>query len=224
MIFGGVLERAFVRNIAPMDIHWEAPPAEALFRHENKGGKYIEFALALKAQPGEWALMPGQAATTRASASGLAQSIRLGSTKGFKPKGSYDALYHYDEESETAKVYVRYLGLPNNVTAVEQPATVTPRQAGTALPVASPADPVPEANPPAPVASSGNGSDDDPPGDPLDDARPSNQATRGSIREWARENGWPQTANHGRLPDGVLDAYDQAHAHMDAIGVKGIPE
>lgn len=164
-----------------MDIHWEDPPDDALFKHENRGGKYIDYAIALRAKPGEWAVLPPEAAKTRGSATGLAQSIRNGSTKGFKPKGAYDAFADIrkdDQDVETYKVYVRYLGEPSSL------------------------EPDPEAEKPG-TSTDGNGrSDDDQPGN----------GSKAPMREWARQNGWPDIGNHGRLPDGVLDAYEHAKA------------
>lgn len=34
-----------------------------------------------------------------------------------------------------------------------------------------------------------------------------------AIRAWAKENGWPDLADHGRLPGDVLTAFDRAETH-----------
>ena len=43
-----------------------------------------------------------------------------------------------------------------------------------------------------------------------------------AIRAWARENGWPQMGDRGRLPSDVLDAYDRAQGEAggssEAVG------
>lgn len=192
--------RLGLRNIPRMEIHWEDPPADVLFRHENRGGKYVEYALAARDNPGRWLTLPPESATTKGSASGLAQAIRLGSTKGFKPKGAFEAVWagvrsdpEDPESPEVYKVYVKFVGDPS-------PADESGEGGGTA--------PSP---PPAP--GNGNGSDDDPPPDHAD--KPSGETARGVIRQWARENGWPDVAQNGRLPEGVLDAYDRAHQQTE---------
>lgn len=185
--------RLGLRNIPRMEIHWEDPPADVLFRHENRGGKYIEYALACRERPGKWATLPTEPTTTKGSATGLAQGIRLGTTKGFKPKGAFESVWagvpsdpDDPESTEVYKVYVRYIGDPE------------PAEGGEGE---------------SPVPGNGNGSDDDPPPDHAD--RPSGETARGVIRQWARENGWPDVAQNGRLPEGVLDAYDRAHQDME---------
>lgn len=84
-----------------MEINWAEPPAEVLFRHENRGGKYVEFALALRENPEKWATMPAESALTDKSAQGLAQNIRRGGVKGFT-KGDYEAI------ADGTTVYVRF--------------------------------------------------------------------------------------------------------------------
>ncbi|MCZ0981794.1 Lsr2 family protein [Streptomyces diastatochromogenes] len=37
-------------------------------------------------------------------------------------------------------------------------------------------------------------------------------ANSGTIRAWARSNGWPDLGNRGRVPAVVRDAFEKAHA------------
>lgn len=110
-----------------MEIEWDEPPPEVIFKYENFGGKYLDLAVALKADPGRWAKLPqGSVERTPASAKGLAQSIRNGKTKGFVPPGAFEAV------ADGSTVWARY--------KVEQPQR-PPAGAGNGSDDDPPADP-----------------------------------------------------------------------------------
>jgi len=87
-------------------IVWEEPPEEVLLRAQG-GGQYVEAALALRARPGEWGLLPTAGRVqSESSAKGMAQSIRRGKTKGFAvpaSSGSYEAV------ADGVKVWARFM-------------------------------------------------------------------------------------------------------------------
>lgn len=87
----------------PMDLRWEEPPETLLFRNLNRGGKYVDFALALMERPGTWAIMPTDDIKTEKSIKHTAQNIRRGSIKGFT-KGEFEAV----EDGTT--IWVRWIG------------------------------------------------------------------------------------------------------------------
>lgn len=87
-----------------MEIEWEDPPALAVARVRTPG-RYVEFAYALREHPGRWAKLPGKEGgeeRTEKGAANLAQSIRRGTTAGFTPKKSYEAV------AEGGQVWVRW--------------------------------------------------------------------------------------------------------------------
>jgi hypothetical protein len=90
-----------------MDITFREPSPEALFRLENRGGKYVDFALALQEHQGKWAVLPEPETgpRTEKSAAAMAQSIRRGVVKGFT-KGQYEAIY------DAPDILVRWVGPP----------------------------------------------------------------------------------------------------------------
>lgn len=81
-----------------MEILWEEPPAEA--EDSGKRSRYREFAAALRAHPGRWAVLPTTSKTV-SSAKNTATNIRLGKVSGFTPRGAFETKTH-----ET-KIYVR---------------------------------------------------------------------------------------------------------------------
>lgn len=81
------------------DIVWEDPPESAL--NVRRRTPYTEFAQALRAQPGKWAIMPG-ARTTEGSAKNMAQNVLRGKMRDF-PKGEFETAV------DGAKVYVRHV-------------------------------------------------------------------------------------------------------------------
>lgn len=34
-----------------------------------------------------------------------------------------------------------------------------------------------------------------------------------AMRDWARQNGWPELSSRGRVPTEIVEAYDAAHPH-----------
>lgn len=84
-----------------MEIEWVELPEHVKFKHENKRGKYVELALALKDNPGKWTTFPPEAATNPSSASSLAQNVNRGKLAGFGA-GKYEAI------PDGATVYVRF--------------------------------------------------------------------------------------------------------------------
>ena len=103
-----------------MEIQWADPSPEAVFRHENKGGKYVEFALALREHQGKWAILPEGETGPRAkgSAQNMAQNMRRGQVKGFT-KDEYEVIL--DDSSGEPLVHVRYVGPPEAVEPAEEP-------------------------------------------------------------------------------------------------------
>ncbi len=85
----------------PDEIVWQTPPTHAL--QQQRRTKYDEFADALKARPGEWAVLPGTKATVD-SAKSTAMNIRNGRMSAFKPKGKWDVVV------DGKTIYVRYMG------------------------------------------------------------------------------------------------------------------
>jgi hypothetical protein len=87
-----------------MEIEWEDPPALAVARVRTPG-RYVDFAYALREHPERWAKLPGKEGgeeRTTKGAANLAQSIRRGTTAGFTPKGSYEAV------ADAGQVWVRW--------------------------------------------------------------------------------------------------------------------
>jgi hypothetical protein len=98
-----------------MDIEWEDPPALALAKVRTPG-RYVDFAYALREHPERWAKLPdkeGGEARTDKGAANLAQSIRRGTTAGFKPKGSFEAV------ADGGTIFVRFTGEPDQAEGQE---------------------------------------------------------------------------------------------------------
>ena len=81
-------------------IVWETPPETAL--RSRRHGQYTEFAAAVRARPGAWAIMPGTK-TSSESARSAAQNLRRGKMKDFA-KGQYEVVV------DGIKIYVRFIG------------------------------------------------------------------------------------------------------------------
>lgn len=99
-----------------MEIEWEDPPALALARVRTPG-RYVDFAYALRENPERWAKLPdkeGGGERTPKGAAGLAQSIRRGTTAGFKPKGAFEAV------ADGTTIYVRFAGEPGQAEGQEE--------------------------------------------------------------------------------------------------------
>jgi hypothetical protein len=81
-------------------IRWEAPPKRAV-----QSGKYEAIAKALKANPGEWAIVSDNAPGS------YAVSIKQGILLGFAPAGSFEATTRRNSNrSKRVTVYARYIG------------------------------------------------------------------------------------------------------------------
>lgn len=89
-----------------MEIKWEDPPEHAARIGSGKHrGKYLELALALREQPGRWALLHVEGQTrTEKGANATAQNIRRGKVKGFTPAGAYETAV------DGTKIWVRFKG------------------------------------------------------------------------------------------------------------------
>lgn len=83
-----------------MDIVWEDPPERAILRAAG-GGRYIDFALALREYPGKWAVLPSDEERSEKGAKATAQNIKRGRVRGF-PAGEYETAV------DGTKVYVRF--------------------------------------------------------------------------------------------------------------------
>jgi hypothetical protein len=81
-------------------IRWEAPPKRAV-----QTGKYGAIAKALKANPGEWAVVSDNAPAS------YVVSIKRGILLGFTPAGSFEATSRRNSNrSKRVTVYARYIG------------------------------------------------------------------------------------------------------------------
>jgi hypothetical protein len=165
-----------------VEIQWEAPPEAALARgNANRGGPYLEFAMALRENPEKWARVPRTYGSV-ASANAAAQNMRAGKVKGFA-KGQYEVV------RDEAVLWARYIG----DESTEQPQEPAEK---SQAPKASP-----KPTPTAKDAEDGQDDEDDEPIEP----RSSTQYTR-RVRTWARENGH-DVGLKGRLPRDIFEAY-----------------
>ena len=81
-------------------IRWEAPPKRAV-----PTGKYEAIAKALKANPGQWAIISENAPGS------YAVSIKRGLLVGFTPAGSFEATTRRNStRNKRVTVYARYIG------------------------------------------------------------------------------------------------------------------
>lgn len=81
-----------------MNLTWQDPPAS----QTAQAVVYLDESLALKMQPGRWALLVSKK-TPRAAWS-AAYAINVGQLKAFQPAG------HYQAAARGNNVYARYLG------------------------------------------------------------------------------------------------------------------
>lgn len=194
-----------------VDIEFEDPPAVAVARVRTPG-RYVEWAYALREYPGQWAVLPEgpEGARSVKGAENLAQGIRRGTTAGFKPKGTYDAVADEvtdDKHPEPyGKVWVKFLD-------------PQPPKGGSGGSEGG------KERPNAPAR-------DDDPGDPseapeggAEGALPVQQnqqqrrvADPSEIRQWARTNGF-NVPDRGRLPTELTEAYYRAHDRPRHIAV-----
>lgn len=84
-------------------IRWEEPPTE----HGNGRHKFQQIAEALRARPGEWAVVAED--RTPGSASGFAYRVRNGFGP-FAPRKSFEAKAVGPAMGSSSKVYARYVG------------------------------------------------------------------------------------------------------------------
>jgi hypothetical protein len=84
-------------------IRWEEPPAE----HGNAKAELETIANALRARPGEWAVVAED--KTSGSATAFAFRIRTGSGP-FAPARHFEARAIGPAQGSSSKVYARYVG------------------------------------------------------------------------------------------------------------------
>jgi hypothetical protein len=96
------------------DIIWEDPPETAL--NVRKKTAYTEFVKALRANPGKWALAPGERASAD-SAKNTAANIVRGKMRDF-PRGEFQTAV------DGPKLYVRFVKPADGQTS--EPETTTP--------------------------------------------------------------------------------------------------
>lgn len=168
-----------------MEIEWEEPPPVALARMRTPG-RYVDWAYALRDHPGRWAKLPPGADGARSvkTAQNLAQSIRRGTTAGFGPRNSYEAV------ADEGHIWVRY---------------IPPEDQQPAEPTEPPPPPADEG------ASSSNGTATDEVSVGGQVAQPQSHPDPAAVRAWARNNGF-NVPDKGRLPDELVAAYRRAHA------------
>jgi hypothetical protein len=109
-----------------MEIEWEDPPEQVVLRARGAGGKYLEWAIALREEPGRWAVLPSDTPRSEKTGSTTAALIRRGKMKAFAG-GRYDAV------AEGAKIWVRYVG------PLEEPDPGEGEGEGEPTPAAAPA-------------------------------------------------------------------------------------
>lgn len=80
------------------DIKWENPPTSRVGK-----GKHNDFAAALRARPGEWALLSDDTASQTVTA------VNTGRTTSFAPRGSFEA-QGQSVGPNRSRVWVRYVG------------------------------------------------------------------------------------------------------------------
>lgn len=178
-----------------MDIQWEQPPREVLEQQGRHPGRYLDFALELRNHPGRWAVLPGPE-RTKGSASGAAQNVRRGQTKGFT-RGEYEALAH------GTKVWVRYVGaigsearrITAEVDGKPEPEEDSQTEAAT------------EEESPATVSRG---------------VQPVPTTPAAKVRAWAKSQGI-EVPERGRLPEGVWEKYAAAlQAGERGLGLRAI--
>jgi len=90
-----------------MEINWQAPPATAVRPGKRRGGPFAEIAAALRAKPGDWAIVSQSPdVKTNEAARNLANRIERGLAKAFAVEdesGSFEAM------SEGTTVWARFV-------------------------------------------------------------------------------------------------------------------
>lgn len=88
------------------EMQWEDPPEYAKRPGSGKSpGRYVKFAVALKENPGKWAILPA-ASTSEKGAEATAHNIRRGRVGGFKLEEDHGK---FDVAVDGTKIYVRFL-------------------------------------------------------------------------------------------------------------------
>lgn len=91
-------------------IRWEEPPKEHGNRRPGQPSKFQPIADALRARPGEWAVVAEGKAP--GSAGGFAYRIRNG-VGPFAPAKAFEAKVVGPAGGSSSKVYARYVGEPD---------------------------------------------------------------------------------------------------------------
>jgi len=86
------------------EINWQEPPAGR--RTKARAGKWQQFADALRARPGHWALMSEDIAVS------VATQINKGTSAAFRPAGAFEATTRTADDSRRGRgaIWVRYVG------------------------------------------------------------------------------------------------------------------
>jgi len=89
-------------------IEWAEPPPAAIGR---SGGplKFADFADALRANPGRWAVL-----SRGIKSSGLAGSVAHANLAAFRPKGSFEGVSRKAADGKGFDIYVRYVGIADD--------------------------------------------------------------------------------------------------------------
>lgn len=91
-----------LKEIVPMDIHFGELPPSRRDKHKN-----VAIADALKARPGEWAMI-GHFADSQAT------NIKTGAIKAYQPAGSFEAVCrNANRQDRKSDIWARYVGQPN---------------------------------------------------------------------------------------------------------------
>lgn len=85
-----------------MEIKFQDPPPT--FAGRNAASQHFEFAEALRANPGRWAVLADDASAS------VVTSVKAGRYAAFRPAGSFEATSRGIGKANRAKVYVRYVG------------------------------------------------------------------------------------------------------------------
>ena len=89
------------------EIKWQEPPPVQRTLARGKGSKWRDFADALRARPGQWALMSDDMAV-----SVVTNTVKKGGSPAFRPPGSFEATSRRraDHSYGRGSIWVRYVG------------------------------------------------------------------------------------------------------------------
>lgn len=86
---------------------WKDLPVE----REDLGKRYLHESIALREQPGKWAILEEYPLSVpRSTPASLARNIAGGKYVSFRPTGDYEAVVHKNRDNNVWEVYVRYVG------------------------------------------------------------------------------------------------------------------